>query len=139
MRQTGKIELLEVHETFDEARVAILGPRASRPQPRAKFTIPMDSTSFSSPKSDEASKNALFALRAHCGRDARGPSKSLDAHWLLGFFFRQPVRIARRLQWPQHPVRPAAPVGRVLICRPGHCQPLPINLARLLRVNAHIT
>src|SRR5712691_8501220 len=63
VRQAGKIELLEVHKTFDEARVVILGPRASRPQPRAKLTIPMDSTSVASPKLDEA-------RRTRCSRTA---------------------------------------------------------------------
>jgi len=44
----------------------LLGPRASRPQTRrgaATLAVVLQS---------------LFALRAHCGRDARGPSKSLD-------------------------------------------------------------
>ena len=29
-------------------------------------------------RSLEVSPEAIFALRAHCGRDARGPSQSLD-------------------------------------------------------------
>ena len=44
----------------------LLEPRASRPQGSSKGSHHIGKT--------------LFALRAHCGRDARGPSKSLDAH-----------------------------------------------------------
>ena len=45
----------------------LLGPRASRPHraPGTKYFQNLQ---------------VIFALRAHCGRDARGPSKSLD--WL---------------------------------------------------------
>ena len=42
----------------------LLGP-ASRPQGSSKGSHHIGKT--------------LFALQAHCGRDARGPSKSLDA------------------------------------------------------------
>jgi hypothetical protein len=49
---------------------SLLGPRASRPQTRCQAR--------SSVNINIEPPVKVFALRAHCGRDARGPSKELD-------------------------------------------------------------
>src|SRR5438034_11426309 len=50
----------------------------------------------------------------------------------------QLIKLPRRFQWPQHPVGPARSVGRIFIGRPRHCQPFPINLARLCSVDMNV-
>src|SRR5258707_15890095 len=52
--------------------------------------------------------------------------------------FRQFIKLARWFQGPEHPVGPARLVGRILIRRPRHCQPLPIDRARLFRIDVNV-
>src|SRR5436190_15822947 len=53
-------------------------------------------------------------------------------------FLGQLVKLSRWFQWPQHPVRPASAVRRVLISRAGHLKPLLIDLARFLSVDVDV-
>src|SRR5260370_5501639 len=52
--------------------------------------------------------------------------------------FRQFIKLARWFQGPEHPVGPARLVGRILIRGPRHCQPLPIDRARLFRIDVNV-
>jgi len=58
--------VLRSWERFDHSS-DLLGPRAPRPQTRRRRAV--------------FRRKSIFALRAHCGRGARGPSKSLE--WSL--------------------------------------------------------
>src|SRR6185369_9994278 len=62
----------------DSGSSDLLGPRATRPQTRRRREV------------SAMSRIYVFALRAHCGRVARGPSKSLEPESSLNHHRRSP-------------------------------------------------
>ena len=76
---------LEVESIADHHSSSSLGPRASRPLRQPKVREHSRLLNFP----------VLFALRAHCGRDARGPSEEIEPLRLCNKFalLSQPVKI----------------------------------------------
>ena len=88
-----------------------------------------------------AGAQSRFALRAHAGKDARAPCDAVDSHLTSGsrFVYRwQLIKLPRRLQRPQHPVRTALAVGGKFLSGSGLRQPLLINLVRLCRIDVNV-
>jgi hypothetical protein len=79
MRQTAEIELFEVHKNLIRNARRFPGTAGALARIRARILLHQWTTPVSLQiKMDEARKQpVLFALRAHCGRDARAPSNHL--------------------------------------------------------------
>ena len=103
MRQAAKIELFEVHMNLPRNAPAFFWD-CGRPRPQGypKFKL------LNEKNKSEITNCSRFALIA--GEGARGPTKSLDAACRI-FFLRQIIKLPRRLQGAQHPVRSTRAVG----------------------------